>query len=143
MVNFFKPEEEKRIIESIKNAEDHTSGEIRVHLAKKCKGDPISEASAEFLRLKMHKTELRNGMLIWIAPLQKKFAIIGDKGINEKVGDHFWEQERDLLLEHFKKGTNAEGLCLVIHDLGQKLKTFFPVVEKNDNELTDEISFEN
>ena len=143
MVHFFNAEEEKSIIQSIQKAENHTSGEIRVHLAKKCTSDPLQEAANEFLRLKMHKTKERNGMLIWIAPIQKKLAIIGDKGINEKVGDHFWEEEKDLLLEHFKKGTYADGLCLVIHDLGQKLKTFFPVVEKNDNELTDEISFEN
>jgi uncharacterized membrane protein len=143
MIDFFSPEEEKMIIRSIKDAEDLTSGEIRVHLASSCPSDPVQEAQQVFIRLKMQATRERNGMLIWIAPHQKKLAIIGDKGIHEKVGGEFWEMEKDLLLHHFKNGTYAEGLCIVIKELGLKLKTFFPANGKNDNELTDEISFEN
>ena len=89
MIRFFQPEEEDRIIDAIQEAELNTSGEIRVHLEDNLKGDVLQAAQKTFLKLEMHKTEARNGVLIFIAPEQRKFAILGDKGINEKVPKDF------------------------------------------------------
>jgi len=141
MIAFFKPEEEERIVASILKAERHTSGEIRVHLEDNFKGDVLKEAEKVFLKLGMQKTEARNGVLIFLAPEKKAFAIIGDKGINEVVPENFWQEERDLMLEHFRKGEFCEGICAAIEQVGEKLQHYFPYVKGDENELPDDISY--
>jgi uncharacterized membrane protein len=141
MIRFFQPEEEDRIIDAIQEAELNTSGEIRVHLEDHLKGDVLQAAQKTFLKLEMHKTEARNGVLIFIAPEQRKFAILGDKGINEKVPEDFWSEERDIMLAHFKSGNYADGVCAAIQQAGAKLKAFFPYQSDDENELPDDISY--
>lgn len=142
MINFFKKEEEARIIQAIKNAENKTSGEIRVHLERKTGGTPILAVAAEvFHILKMDETEARNGVLILLVPAEKQFGIIGDKGINEVVPVHFWEDVRDIMKQHFANGQFAQGLIEGIEKVGQKLKEYFPYQTDDTNELPDDISY--
>lgn len=141
MIDFFKPEEEEQIVNAILAAERHTSGEIRVHLEEGLKGDAIKVAEKTFIRLGMHRTKARNGVLIFLAPEEKQFAIIGDKGINEIVPEDFWESERDLMQQYFRKGEFANGICAAIEKVGEKLHSFFPYLDDDDNELPDEISY--
>ncbi len=141
MLRFFPKEDESKIIEAIRQAEQNTSGEIRVHLEDNFKGDALPEAVKVFQRLGMHKTEARNGVLIFIAPEHRQFAIVGDRGINEKVPPNFWQEERDLMREHFKKGEYTQGVCAVIKQIGQKLKDYFPYQSDDENELPDDISY--
>lgn len=138
--NFLNQEEENRLIEAIQKAEDHTSGEIRVHLESTCDDDALERAYEVFHYLKMDTTELRNGVLFYIALDSQKIAIYGDDGINEKVGHDFWEDEVKLMIDHFKKEDYITGMELAIHEVGQKLKVFFPYEKGDKNELTDEIS---
>ncbi|NOX87435.1 MAG: TPM domain-containing protein, partial [Calditrichaeota bacterium] len=93
-----------------------------------------------FQKLKMHKTALRNGTLIYLALNNKKFAIFGDKGINEKVPENFWEDVKDVMAEHFKQNKFTEGLVAGIGMIGNKLKEFFPYQSDDVNELPDDIS---
>lgn len=141
MLKFFNPEEEERIIETIRLAEDKTTGEIRVHLEDNLKREAVKQAVLVFRKLKMHKTKARNGVLILLAPEQKQFAIIGDEGINEVVPKDFWAEERNLMQEYFRKGAFCEGLCKAIEQVGEKLKVHFPGEPGNENELPDEISY--
>ena len=141
MFEFFSKEDEKRIIESIRAAEQNTSGEIRVHLEKKLDKDVLTEARQTFAKLRMHKTRARNGVLIFIAPEHHQFAIIGDQGIHEIVGEHFWQEERDIMQTHFQKGAFADGICKAIEQVGEKLKAHFPYQTDDENELPDEISY--
>jgi uncharacterized membrane protein len=141
MIRFFQPEEEDRIIDAIQEAELNTSGEIRVHLEDNLKGDVLQAAQKTFLKLEMHKTEARNGVLIFIAPEQRKLAILGDKGINERVPKDFWSEERDIMLAHFKSGNYADGVCAAVQQVGAKLKAFFPYQSDDENELPDDISY--
>ena len=142
MIQFFTKKEEEQIIDAIRKAEAHTSGEIRVHIDSRVDGDILSEGLEIFTRLKMHETKLRNGILILIAPKEKKFAIIGDEGIHKKVGDNFWQSEKELLQTYFRNGKRKEGVCEAIHRIGRKLKAFFPSLDDDENELPDEISYE-
>ena len=141
MVNFFKTEEETLIIAAIRKAEALTSGEIRVHLEDNARLEAIKEAKRIFRRLNMQKTKDRNGVLILLIPEQKTFAIIGDEGIDAVVPDDFWESERDLLQKYFREGNFCAGLVAAIDQIGVKLKTYFPVQEDDQNELSDEISY--
>ena len=141
MLNFFNKDEEKAIITAIQQAEANTSGEIRVHIEDKLKRAVLKEASLVFKRLRMHKTKARNGVLLLIAPNDKQFAIIGDKGIHALVETNFWDNERNILQEHFRKGAFCGGICAVIHAVGEKLKSDFPAESDDVNELPDEISY--
>lgn len=140
-MRFFSPEEEQRIIEAIRAAEGQTSGEVRVHVDRNPERPALEEAARVFRRLGMHRTEARNGVLILIAPQRREFAIIGDEGIHALVGDNFWQAERDLMQAHFRQGQFVEGLILVIAQVGDKLKQYFPREQNDVNELSDEVSY--
>lgn len=119
----------------------NTSGEIRLHVEPHCSGDTYERAKKVFGELGMHATELQNGVLFYLAYADKKFAIVGDKGIHEKVSQQFWDAEKQLLLEHFRKGAFTEGLCAAILMAGEKLKQYFPRDVHDTNELSNDISF--
>ncbi len=129
------------ITNAIRVAETNTSGEIRVHLEKNCVGEVLDRAAYLFEKLEMHKTELRNGVLFYVAIEDKKFAILGDAGINEKVPDNFWEGTKDVVIEKLKEGKIAKGLASGIIKAGEQLKVHFPYQDDDVNELSDEISF--
>lgn len=137
----FTDEAKKRIKQAIVEAETNTSGEIRVHIEAKCSGDVMDRAAFIFEKLNMHKTALRNGVLFYVATDAKKFAILGDGGINAKVEADFWDKTKDLVIEQFKKGDFTEGLVQGILQAGKSLKTHFPYQSDDKNELSDEISF--
>lgn len=138
---YFSEEEEKRIIEEIRLAEQKTSGEIRLHVESRTWRKTMKRAALVFLKLKMNKTELRNGVLIYLAFKSRKFAIVADKGINEKVPDNFWEDVKTEMQPYFRKNAVCDGVCLAIKHIGEKLVKYFPVADDDVNELSDEISY--
>lgn len=140
--NFFTSEQKWQIQEAIAAAESNTSGEIRVHVDKACKMDVLDRAANVFYQLQMDATELRNGILFYLAIEDRKFAILGDKGINEKVPANFWDMIKEVILYHFKKEEFAIGLSKGIEMAGEKLKTYFPYQDNDRNELSNEVSFE-
>ena len=137
---FLSAEEEQRIVEAIIEAENKTSGEIRVHLEKGLRKDPIKRAEEVFYYLGMDATENQNGILFYVAVDDHRFAVIGDKGIDAVVPDDFWESICDEVITEFKSGKYARGLICGILHAGEKLKEFFPVEETDQNELPDSIS---
>jgi uncharacterized membrane protein len=138
---FFTSQQNEDIILAIKNAELDTSGEIRVHIEEKCPGDVLDRASVIFKKLEIHKTELRNGVLFYLAIKNRKFAVIGDAGINKVVPENFWDEVRDILLNHFRDNKFTDGLVEGITLAGHQLKKHFPYKQDDINELSDEISY--
>lgn len=136
-------EEDRRIVRAIKQAELNTSGEIKVHIENHCRGDVEERSLFVFNHLKINKTRQHNGVLIYLAAKDQKFAILGDEGINQVVEATFWDDIRDLMASAFKEGRFAEGLEQGILRCGEKLKTFFPYQSDDVNEIPDEISYEN
>ena len=134
---FFNPDEEKQIIASIRHAEYASSGEVRVYVESHCKKATPERAIEVFKKLKMHRTRERNGVLLYIAMEDHKFAIFGDEGIHEKMGFSFWHTESATLKSFFAKDEIIGGLCQVIEDIGQTLKTHFPHAPDDKNELPD------
>lgn len=134
-------EEEKKIIEAIRSAEGRTSGEIRVHIQKTLALPVYEEAAKVFLQLGMHKTDLKNGVLLFIVPTKKQFAILGDSGINQLVPENFWADCKDSIHTHFSKGQFCKGICDTLDKIGEKLAHFFPVSKDDINELSDEITY--
>lgn len=137
----FTKAEQDQIVAAIKGAEQKTSGEIQVHLENRCKEDVMDRAAHIFKTLKMHETAERNGVLFYMAIKDHKFAILGDAGINAKVPEHFWDDIKDHMLSHFKKGNITSGMSEGIHMAGQQLSQHFPYQKDDTNELSDDISF--
>lgn len=138
---FFTKEQKKQITDAIKEAELNTSGEIRLHVEKKCKVDTLDRAAYIFDKLNMHKTEKRNGVLFYLAIENRKFAILGDAGINAVTPDDFWDEIKDVVIDLFKEEKYAEGLSKGIKMAGKALKEYFPYQTDDVNELSDDISF--
>ena len=134
--------EQNQIVLAIREAEKKTSGEIRVHVSKHCKGDVLDCAANTFAKLEMHKTALRNGTLIYVALKEKRLAIIGDTGINQIVSDDFWTETLNLMRSFFQQGKMTEGICKGIEEVGILLKRYFPYQDDDKNELPDEVSFD-
>lgn len=139
---FFSKEQQAKILASVVEAEKETSGEIRVHIESTLKVDVLDRAAWLFKKLGMDKTAERNGVLFYLAINNRKFAIIGDAGINSKVPEGFWNEISELLKNNFREGRFAEGLCEGIVMAGDQLKQYFPWREDDVNELSDEISFD-
>ena len=133
--------EQKLVAQAIAAAEKNTSGELRVHIEKVCTQDPMQRAVAVFEQLGMQRTAERNGVLIYLALESTQLAIIGDKGINEKVPSDFWDSTRDLMIKHFKEGQITTGLCAAISEAGAQLAAYFPYQDNDQNELSNDISF--
>jgi uncharacterized membrane protein len=138
---FFSKEQQAQILGAVKEAEMETSGEVRVHIESSLKGEVLDRASWLFKKLGMHKTAERNGVLFYLAVNDRKFAIIGDAGINAKVPPGFWDDISELLKKNFKEGKFTEGLSEGILLAGEHLKKHFPHRPDDVNELPDEISF--
>ncbi len=138
--DFLDEHAEKQLLDAIRKAEMLTSGEIRVHLEDRCKGDAVVAASSVFHRLKMNETVLHNGILFYLALVDKKFAVYADEGLYQRVPRDFWENIVKEMQEKFTQAKFLEGLCLGIGRAGTALTEHFPRLNNDRNELDDEIS---
>lgn len=138
----FNSEEHAKILHAISLAENRTSGEIRIAVENRMKGTAIQRAEFFFNKLGMHKTSLRNGVLIYIAVKDHTFAIIGDQGIHSQVATDFWEETKGLMLEQFKQNDLVHGLVIGVEHVGEQLKMLFPAADDDINELPNDIFYE-
>lgn len=137
---FLSTQDEQDIIETIRIAENNTSGEIRVHIEHSSNNKLYERAMEVFHALNLKRTKARNGVLIYVAIDDHQFTIYGDKGINLKVEDNFWDTTRDIIASHFKSGNFKLGLIEGIQKAGEELKAYFPWQTTDENELSNEIS---
>lgn len=141
--NFLSEPDKNRIVDAIRQAEANTTGEIRIHLEDRCRGEAFQRAVRVFHELKMNKTKFRNGILIYIAVKDKKFAILGDEAIHQNTDTNYWNELSQLLQQKFSEGIYADGILNVIARTGKKLSQHFPNLENyKKNELRDDISFD-
>ena len=141
--DFFSAEEQQLIIESIRNAERMTSGEVRVFVESKCSYmDAIDRASELFFQLEMQKTDDRNAVLVYVAMKDRQLAVFGDEGIHKKVGNEYWNQEVQKMISNFNMENYAAGISEVVKDIGEALTKNFPFNNETDkNELPDDLVF--
>lgn len=137
---FLSDGEEQEIIQAIATAELNTSGEIRVHIENHSDLDVLERAKQVFFELEMDKTAARNGVLFYVGVSDHTFAILGDEGIDKVVEGTFWDSTKNIVIENFKKQQYKQGLIEGILQAGERLKQFFPLLEDDTNELSNEIS---
>jgi uncharacterized membrane protein len=129
-----------RIVRAIRESETKTSGQIRVYVQRgKLAGDPVIAAQEKFHKLGMDATKERNGVLIFVLPRARKFAVIGDEGVHQKCGDEFWQQLVTRMRAHFQKENFTDALVEAIEEAGDLLARHFPKTSAPRNELPDEI----
>ncbi len=140
---FFTQQEKDCVIKTIRAAEQRTSGEIRVFVESRCRYVSAVDRAVEiFTELGMHKTEERNGTLVYVAVKDKQAAVFGDEGIHQRVGQKYWEDEVNKMLLYFKDAHLGDGICQVVTDIGEALNFHFPYDRTTDkNELPDDIVF--
>lgn len=149
MFSFFKKKdlftaaENERIVNAIRNAEKRTSGEVRIYIEPKNPlVDPLERAAFIFAKLEMDETEHRNAVLLYIATKHKELSLYGDKGIHEKVGQEYWQQQVQQMLRNFSNDGFVDGIVNCITQIGETLAEKFPYIATEDkNELPDEIIF--
>jgi uncharacterized membrane protein len=141
--SFFSTEENKTIVDAIRNAELCTSGEVRVFVESRCRFmDPLERALEIFAKLKMQNTAQRNAVLVYVAIKDRQLAVYGDAGIHQKTGDEYWKAAVNNLLSHFNKENYADGIAHCVTMIGEALQQYFPFDKDLDkNELPDEIIF--
>lgn len=139
----FSNEENARIVEAIRSAEQRTSGEIRIFIESRCRFvDPLDRAAEIFWSLKMDHTRYHNSVLLYVAVKDHQFAIYADKGIHERLGNVFWQKEVNEMRLHFSANHYLDAILLVIRDIGSALEQHFPYDPSTDkNELPDDIVF--
>jgi uncharacterized membrane protein len=126
-----------RIKRAIERSERKTSGEICVALSPPFWGDVWKAADRAFERLGMTATRNRNGVLFFVVPSRHRFVVLGDRGIDEKVGQEFWRRIAAILSERFREGDLTDGIVAGVEAVGEALAVHFPWLEGDTNELPD------
>ena len=143
LADFIPSEGQRRIADAITAAERHTTGEICVHVTPRCRGNVMKRAVKTFNRLHLYTTKRRNAVLIFIAYEDRKLAILGDTAIHEAVPEGFWDGEVEELTNYLKAGRPVDGLCAIIARMGERLSEYFPGERDDENELSNEVTFDN
>jgi len=141
MGNFLTNQQIASLVEAIQSAEDHSTGEIRVHIDSNTDSRDAKTAFEVFKKLNMDKTAERNAVLFHVNFEQKYLTIIGDIGIHEKVKQIYWDHLHDYITAKFAKGHYYQALKSAILETGLELKKHFPVEGENPNQLSNEITF--
>lgn len=131
----------EKVKAAIEKAERRTSGEICVSVAPFFWGNIEKAADKAFVRMGMSRTRERNGVLFFVVPSRRKFVVLGDRGIHEKVGQDFWDRVAAVLSEKFREGDFTGGLVQGIEEVGLQLSAHFPYESSDRNELSNEIDF--
>ena len=140
--NIFDDAANEAVVKAIQQAESMTSGEVRVYVEQKCKYvDPMDRAREIFEMLNMQQTAARNGVLVYVAFRDRQLAILGDEGIHQKVGDHFWRSQVAAMRAAFSKEQYVPGITAAVRSIGDSLKAYFPYQRDDRNELPDNIVY--
>ena len=140
---YISQQENERIVSAVRQAEQRTSGEVRVFFESRCRFvNAVDRAAEVFFGLQMDKTELRNAVLVYVAFADHQFAIFADEGIYQRMGAQYWNDEARKMLEEFSQQHYVTGIIQVVNDIGEVLQQHFPYNREVDkNELPDDIVF--
>jgi uncharacterized membrane protein len=139
MKPFVSPDQDWQIVRAIEEAELRTSGEVRVYISSRLRSDVIASAQSRFVKLGMHKTKERNGVLIYLVPRTRQFAVIGDEGVHAQCGDAFWKQVSAQMSEDLRSGPPIGAIVRAVETVGKLLAEHFPRRPGDVNELPNRV----
>ena len=112
--------------DALKRAQNGTTAHIGVRVVPDAKVDAYERAVKEFETAGLHTHEHRNAALILVAPNARRFAIIGDRALHERVGETFWSDAVAKMQPLFAAGDTAAALISGIDAVGAALHEYFP-----------------
>lgn len=118
-----------RVREAIVAAERSTSAAIHVSIAPYFWGDVRRTAERAFRKLGLARTLERNGVLLFVVPSRREFAVIGDVSAHERLGQRAWDSLAEVIAEHFHREDPTRALELGIGELGLRLAQHFPATD--------------
>jgi len=120
------PAEQESVAQAIRDAESGTNGRIAVRVILDDEaGDAFERARGEFRWIGLQGHEPRNAALILVAPNARRFAVLGDRALHERVGDGFWEDVVRAAQPYFSRGETAEGVRYAVGRIGEALHAHF------------------
>lgn len=131
--------DEAAVVKAIGEAERATSGEIRVYISHSKRDDALEYARKRFKKLGMEKTRDRNAVLLYLVPLTRKFAILGDTAVHAKCGDRFWKETCAEFTQTVHNHSMTKAIVKTIAKIGVLLAEHFPAQPGDKNELPDQI----
>ena len=139
---FFSPADSARINQTIAECEKKTSAEIKLSIVRHCWDDIGVKAAKIFKKLGLDKTDKHNCVMIMLVLSNREFLIYGDSGINQEVGQGFWDEVRDIMAADFKNNDFADGIIKGIQMAGEKLAQYFPPETDDKDEISNEVVYE-
>lgn len=130
------------IKKTVKEAEKHTSGEIRVKIIRRYDqdiSDLMQQALREFEREGLHSTKDKTGVLVLVVLDERKFVILGDSGIYSRLSQRYWNNLASRMTLSFQVGNYASGICRIVEEVGRSLSVLFPHKADDINELSNEV----
>jgi putative membrane protein len=84
-------------------------------------------------------TRGRTALLVFVTELERRVVLLGDRTLNERLGQRGWDEQVELLLFHIRKGHAREGLLAVLERLEPLLAELAPREQDDANELPDAV----
>ncbi|HZS41754.1 MAG TPA: TPM domain-containing protein [Polyangia bacterium] len=135
------PSDQVRVLDAIKLAERATSVEIKVHVEGRCPGGDAGKRALDlFKALAVNRTKRRNGVLIYVAVRERRFAIQGDTGIHERADSSYWPDAVQRMTFAFGRGAFGEGIVGAIQAVARRLAPRFPHSPDDQNEVDNDIT---
>jgi uncharacterized membrane protein len=118
--------DEHKLREAIHAAEAGTTAKIQVTLGDRFRGSTFDHAVALFKRMGLDRSKDRSGVLIFVAPARREFAVVGDSGVHERVGQQFWDRIVAAMSQRITADDLTTGLIHGIEAAGAQLRQHFP-----------------
>lgn len=135
------PYDQKKVVDTIGLSERLSSAEIAVHVEGRVPGgDPVKRGTTLLTKLGITRTRERNGVLIYAAVRDRRFAIIADQGVAEPPESKFWDEAMQRMTIAFRRGAFGDGLCECVKSVGRQLAKKFPRQSDDKNEVSNDIT---
>ncbi len=140
MAFFFEDDFSQLVEKSIEEAELLTSAEFKLHIEEVCNEDLLDRAAFVFSELELHKTKMRNAVLLYVSIDDRKVSILADGGAKAHLSEQFLSETLSTLIKDFKSNQYAEGIGNCFMNIALALKSHFPYQENDINEISNTVS---
>jgi uncharacterized membrane protein len=126
--HFLNELDEIAIADAIQSAEQHTTGRIRVFVSgRHLRHDNIMHrAIARFKKLGLTDSGEQPGILLYLVPLDRRFAILAGHDIYEHCGNTCWTQLALKVEEFLQREQFNRAVLHAVQEFGKLLAQKFP-----------------
>lgn len=135
------PDEIGRLEAKTAAAERLTSAQLRVALVKPSWFGIQRKARKLFEKHGLANTAARNAVLLVADLRSREIAIYGDEAVSSAVGQDFWDDVRDAMVQEFAAGRPAQALSTGVRLVGEKLSQLFPPDGSASDEVENAVIF--